>query len=171
MRQFNSINNEVEVGYDDRFEHRWRYISLVGRAVMLLVVLAAMAGLLGQGPYSHHSVASASGRLKVDYEPVARFGNVTQITLHLRPVSCDRGMTIRLNGNFIEPMGLQTELPLPFSSLPLADGMLLHFNLDPSRCQDAMVRVFAKPSGIGPIALQAQLDSDPALGWRAFIVP
>lgn len=171
MRQFNSINDEVEVGYDEKFEHRWRYVTIVGRLLMLLVVVAAMIGLFGQGPYSHHSLASASGRLRVDFEPIARFGNVTQITFHLKPVACDGGMTIRVNGNFVEPMGLQLDIPQPVSSIPTADGMLLHFDLDPARCQNALVRLFAKPSGIGPVLLQAQLDRDPMLSWHVFVVP
>ncbi len=171
MRQFDSINDEIEVGYDQVFEHRWRHVALVGRTVMLLVVVAALLGLLGQGPFSHHTVTSASSRLSVDLEPVARFGNATQITLHARPVSCSQGMTIWLGSKFIEPMGLQSVLPRPLFTTPMADGMLMHFGLSHENCQNAVVRVFAKPTEIGYLPLKARLDQDAVLPWHVFIVP
>ena len=171
MRPFDAINDEVEVGYDAGFEHRWSYVEVAGRAVMLLVVAAALLGLLGQGPFSHHSVSSAASRLTIDYEPIARFGNTTQLTLHAKPRSCDQGMTIWLNSRMIEPMGLQDVEPRPFSSTPLADGMLLHYPLRPDDCRGAVVRVFAKPSGLGIIPLRARLDDGAALSWHALIVP
>ena len=43
MRSFDSINDEVENGYNARFEHRWRIAEIVGRAIMALVVIAAFA--------------------------------------------------------------------------------------------------------------------------------
>jgi hypothetical protein len=171
MRPFDPINNEVEVGYDGRFERRWHYAELAGRAVMLVVVTAALTGLLGRGPYSHHTIGSGATGLAVDYEPVARFGNMTQITFHASPASCGHGMTLRLSSKFIEPMGLQTVIPRPLSSTPLPDGMLLHYDLQPDTCQNAVVRLFAKPAAIGFVPLQAQLNAYPELAWKTFILP
>ncbi len=171
MRHFDPVDDEVQVGYDERFERRWRVTELCGRLVMLLVVAAGLVGLLGRGPYSHHTVRSKASGLAVDFEPVSRFGDQTMITLHLRPVSCADGATIRLNNTFIEPMGLLRIMPRPLSSTPLPDGIALRYALDPAHCAGTEIRLFAEPTGIGFVSLKLRLDDRPVLPVRLFVVP
>ena len=171
MRRFDSINDEIQVGYDARFEQRWRIVEIAGRIVMLLVVGAALFGLLGRGPYSHRSTSSAASGLTMDFEPVTRFGVQSMLTLHLHPLSCGDGATIWLSNKFIEPMGLLRTTPLASSTTPRPDGIALHFPLDPRHCQGAEVRLFAEPSGIGFLTLQARLDHRAILPATLFVVP
>jgi hypothetical protein len=175
MRSYEVVNNEVQVGYDRSFETRWRHAELVGRVVMLLVVAAAMLGLLGRGPYSHHSMTSPGKGLVVDFEPVARSGTSTQVTLHLYPSSCDRDASVWINGHFVEPFGLSDFAPRPVRSEPRPDGMVLHFPLLKGECRDTMIRLFAKPTGTGPVQLQARLlndsDRDDGITWTQVVLP
>ena len=171
MRQFDPINNEVQVGYDAAFEHRWRVAEIIGRVIMLLVVAAALLGLLGRGPFSHHTIGSAGSGLLVDYEPVMRYDDITQITLHAMPLSCDHGMRIWVNSKIIEPMGLQNSIPRPLSSTPLPDGLILHYDLKPGACQNTLVRLFVKPSTVGPVPLKVRLDLNQPLAWHVFVMP
>jgi hypothetical protein len=48
---------------------------------MVVAVVAGLLGLLGRGPYSHRALTDVSGRIAIDYEPVARNGTATQITV------------------------------------------------------------------------------------------
>ncbi|MCQ8240919.1 hypothetical protein [Rhizosaccharibacter radicis] len=175
MRQIDILNDELQVGYDRMFEERWRRAELLGRAVMLLVVLAALAGLLGRGPFSHHSLRSPDGTLVVDFEPVARSGTDTQITLHLSPAACQEEAAIWLNGNFVEPMGLSGSQPMPLRSEARPDGVVIHVGTPRANCRDTMIRLFAKPTGAGPVRLQARLLDDPdgraALAWTQLVLP
>ena len=171
MRAFESIDGEVEVGYDAHFEHRWRVVEIAGRAIMVLVVLAAMAGLLGAGPFSHRTVSSPASGIAADFEPVARFGSQTMITLHLSPRACGGDTTIWLSNKFIEPMGLRNIMPRPASITPRAAGMLLHYALGAAPCQGDEIRLFAEPNGIGFVPLRLRLDGKPALALSPFVVP
>ena len=171
MRPFKSINDEVEVGYDAGFEHRWRIAELVGRAVMLVVVVAALFGLFGRGPYSHHTIVAPASGLLVDYEPVARYGDITQITFHATPRACADGMTLWVDSKMIEPMDLQNTMPRALFATPLSDGVLLHYDLKPTGCRNTLVRLFVKPASVGLVALRARLDDFTPLSWHAFIVP
>ena len=49
MRGADAVNDELEVGFDERFEHRWVWAERAGRVVMVLFVGAALFGLLGHG--------------------------------------------------------------------------------------------------------------------------
>lgn len=108
-------DGELEVGFNEPFERSWRRAEQVGRVAMLLVVVAGVAGLMGKGPFSHRTSATADKALAVDREPVARYGTATMVTLHLDMAKLAPGhdWTVHLNGAFVEPMGLHEVAPVP----------------------------------------------------------
>lgn len=142
---------ELEVGYNEPFERAWRRAEQVGRVVMLLVVIAGMAGLMGKGPFSHRTSATASGALAADREPITRYGTGTTVTLHLDTTKFapDHDWTVHLNHAFVEPMGLQQITPMPLRQAAEGGGVALTFVLGPGE-RDAMVRLMLKPSGSLP---------------------
>lgn len=76
--------DEIKAGFYPNFERGWSRAELVGRAVMLVVVGATLAGLLGGGPVSLWTRKAVSGPLEVEYAPVVRFGTPTSLTLRAR---------------------------------------------------------------------------------------
>jgi hypothetical protein len=172
------VNNELEVGYDAAFETRWRHLELVSHAGMAVVVAAALAGVFGQGPLSHRTHQSEDGRLAVDFEPIARYGTSTQITLHL--FSDMRGSGIQgaaapntahvvLDSALIEPMGLQQVIPLPASSGAVAGGIEFVFNVPGGKTR-AEVRFVIKPNTVGPVRLDVS-QGNTQLSWTQFVLP
>lgn len=162
------INDELEVGFDRVFERRWHRAEIVGRCIMVLFVLAALLGLMGQGPFSHATRIDASRRLAVDFEPVSRFGTATQVTIHIR--DADPGsQTVHLSGTFGEPFGLQQALPTPVAQIAAKDGFDLVFDTPP-QSSDITVRLSLKPSAIGRIPLHVGTDGAD-LAWSQLVVP
>jgi hypothetical protein len=182
-RGASTVDNELEVGYDERFESRWRHIELFSHATMLVIVVICASGLLGRGPLSHSIESSADGALNVDYEPIARHGTSTQITVHvatrfisslltaLRPGDAQSPRTAELfvSSAFAEPMGLQDIIPRPVSSVAGSAGVTYLFLLD-SAGSDAMVRFVLKPNAIGPIALRASCRGS-VVAWKQWVMP
>jgi hypothetical protein len=167
------INDELEVGYDADFEARWRHIELASHGCMLVVVAAALVGLFGRGPLSHRTHQSDDGRLAVDFEPIARYGTSTQITLHLSPDAQGAGKSgtarVFMNSALIEPMGLQQVIPEPASSAAVAGGTALVFNV-PEEKSPVAVRFVVKPNNVGPIRLEARQGGS-RLGWTQIVLP
>ena len=169
LRGADRVNDELEVGFDERFEKRFHRLELAGRTFLVLFVLFALSGLLGRGPFSHETRA-AEGRAAVDYEPVARYDTPTQVTLHLRPAPGQQAMRVVIATSFVEPMGLQTVQPLPVSSATDKDGIAMVFALQPAD-GDSLVRLHLKPTVVGSIALSARVGDDPPLQWSQVVLP
>jgi len=172
------VNNELEVGYDAAFESRWRHAELVSHVCMAFIVAAALSGVFGRGPLSHRTHQSEDGRLAVDFEPIARYGTSTQITLHLSPdvpsIGALSGLEpgtarVVLSSALIEPMGLQQVIPSPASSEAVGGGIGLVFNI-PAGKSGAEVRFVIKPNDVGLIRLDIARGNT-RLSLTQFVLP
>jgi hypothetical protein len=172
------INDEFEVGYSEPFERRWRRAELIGHAVMALFVLAGIAGLLGQGPLSHHSKVTPNGMLRVDFEPVARYDTGTQVTFHLSGSNTPQAQgsagdtrTVRLfvSSSAVEPLGLQRVVPQPLATEAVDGGIVFSFAVPPGR-NSGLVRLMLKPAAVGPVRVDAYAGND-AISWTQVVLP
>lgn len=167
------VNDELEVGFDSRFERRWHVYEIAGRVAMTIVVAAGLAGLLGSGPYSHRTLHFAAGRLAaIDFEPIARFGSPTQVTFHLRTQADPATLApveLRLSSNVVEPFGLQTSLPEATRQRAAQGDVVMTFPVAGS--DDDLIRIIGKPTQFGLIRMFAQVGDGPRLAWTQFVLP
>lgn len=170
MQGATRVNGEFEVGFDEEFENRWYRAELAGRAVMVLFATGALIGLLGRGPLSHRRAYAPGGGLSADYEPVARHGTPTTVTLHVtNDTPLPRPITISIGQSMIEPMGLTRSIPAADSSTVSKDGLNLRFVVQPNQ-PDALIRLDLLPNALGPVSLRAD-DGDRQVTWSAFVAP
>jgi hypothetical protein len=169
MRGADIVNGEFEVGFDQKFESHWYLAELAGRAVMILVVTAAALGLLGRGPLSHASQRSTDGTMTIDYEPIARHGTSTNITVHVHQPSDTNPIKLLVNQQVIEPMGYQHAVPLPDRSMLSDLGLWLSFNGEAGQ-HDVLIRLELSPNAVGlvPMHLSNGLDQ---VDWSMLVVP
>ena len=160
VRGADRVNDELEVGYDESFEQRWNVAQNVGLVVMVLFLLVCVSGLLGRGPFSHRTVSAPDGSLRVDYEPVAREGTPTQVTLRV-PNSAEtpEQVSVFLSGSIAEPMGLGRTVPNAVSTMVGTQGVVLRFVVAPLQA-DAKIRLDALPAEVGVVRLRAWTGAD-----------
>lgn len=170
MQGADQINDEFEVGFDERFEQRWVKAEWVGRVVMVVFVTAGLAGVFGRGPFSHRTETSAESALSVDFEPIARSQAPTQVTFHIDNSSESPEINLFIGANSIEPMGLQRIGPQPIASKAVQDGITLTFAIPPGT-RNAEIRLMLEPSSLGENQLIAQLDEHAPIRWTQFILP
>jgi hypothetical protein len=172
LRGADPVNDEIEVGYNARFETSWHRAEWAGRGIMVLYVLAAFLGILGRGPLSHHTKHAPSGHFALDYEPVARFGTETQLTFHLADQSDGPGpheARLFLANTVQEPLGLMRVLPQPAATIVGRDGETLVFDVPPGET-DAQVRIVVEPSQSGPVTATARAGAD-RIDWTQLVLP
>ncbi len=165
-----TVNDEFEVGFNQAFEARWYRAEQAGRVVMIAFTLAAGLGFLGRGPFSHATTESPDGSLTVNYEPVARHGTSTMITVHIkRPMPTPHQIELRINQQIIEPMGFQHTVPPPDGTSVTDNGIRLTYN-EPANQQDVLVRFEAAPNAIGLVPLTVS-DGAQTIDWHVLVVP
>lgn len=170
MRGADPVNEEFEVGFNQTFEKSWHRLELAGRVVMIGFVTCAFLGLMGRGPFSHSSKASPSGGISVDYEPIARHGTSTMITVHLkRPTDTEHPVRLLLDQHMVEPMGLQHSIPVPDQSSVSDAGVWLTF-AELAGQHDALVRFDVSPTAVGMIPMEVT-DGTDTVKWSMLVVP
>jgi hypothetical protein len=177
--RLDAVDDELEIGFDQTFERKWRRLELTSHAVMALFVLAALAGLFGRGPFSHRSDRTADGRLALDFEPVARWGTTTQITVHFANSNGSKtaaettaaSAQLFVNNAVIEPLGLQQVIPEPDSTEAVGGGAIFQFAI-PANSDGASVRFVLKPSGVGFVKAEVREGlGGQALAWSQLVLP
>lgn len=122
------VNNDVAVGSDLAFQRRWWKFEIgVWTAFTILIVLA-LIGFLGRGPWAHKQVRTADGSLQLQYERVARFGTASVLTIKPGPDAA-RGGRLQLwaSGDLIQSLGAQRVEPQPTESTLTGGGVLYTF--------------------------------------------
>ena len=137
---------------------------------MVLFAAVAALGLLGRGPFSHETLLSPTGVISVDYEPIARHGTTTMVTVHLkRPLETPRPIELQVSQQMIEPMGYHRSIPLADSSRVTDGGMRLMFSPVADK-PEALVRFELMPSAVGIIPLHVS-DGTDTVNWSMLVVP
>ena len=154
------VNDELEVGFDADFEYRWSVAERFGRAFLLVVMLAGIAGVLGSGPLDHASITVASGGRRRPY------GTTTQITVHLpawRDLVPDRQRLHRA----------PRPRDHPAATAPRRARRRRHTFVLPRRPtgQASLVRFKGKPSVAGVVPVSVEIGAGIVRRWREIVLP
>lgn len=170
MQGPDTVNDEFEVGFNQRFEAAWHRAEVIGRIVMVLFVVCAGLGLLGRGPFSHEKASSPDGKVIVDYEPVARHSTASTLTVHIRNTSdTSRTVELDIDQHIIEPMGFQHATPRPDSTEFDDTGARLDFIERPGQ-KDGLIRLALTPNIVGMANIGLRVDGE-SVSWRMLVVP
>ena len=142
MRPSPPMADEARAGFYPDFERGWRRAELAGRAAMLLVVGATLAGLLGGGPVSLWTRKVRIGGLEVEHAPVVRFGTPTGLTVRATAAPGQDRVAVTMPASLVQP-----------------------------GAREAVIQIGGMPVGGGLMRLWARLDDGPALRWSQVVLP
>src|SRR5215207_519621 len=105
---------DLELDQDLTYQQReWR-VERISWIVWLLLIVAALLGLLGPGPLSQTRAGSQDERVWVDYERFVRYRSPTQLIVHIEPDAAQEGMFhLQLDQEFIAKAQIQRIDPEP----------------------------------------------------------
>lgn len=142
----------------------WRF-ERMGWAAMLLVLIAAFAGLWGDGPLGRGQ-AGAPETASLEYDRLVRHQAPT--ALRFRVAEAGDAVTLWIDRAYIDAFEIQRIVPEPESIEVTSDRLIYRFAARPGA---AMVTFQVEASHFGPLAGAFGLEGGPAYRFDTFIYP
>jgi hypothetical protein len=149
-------------------QHRieWR-LQRVAWPLLVLLLLAVMAGLLGQGPMAEASAHAPDGSLRLDYHRLVRRGAVQALQLRLQARGTQ--VALSLDGSYADRMDIEQVDPPPLLTRS-ANGITTYvFAALPGRELRAQLQV--RPAHVGSTRAWLSLDDGPRVPFEQFAYP
>jgi hypothetical protein len=170
MPAFEEINS-LELEEDAEFERRSRQLQRAGRALMFLMLVAALLGLLGGPGVLSTTVASQEPEgLRVRYRRFERFATPVTLQIDLAQVrAADGKVRLRWKQEYLEGFEILHVLPQPQSVIATWPHLLFVFETVNPRSVRLTFHLKAQRMGLfhGEIAS----DDLPSLRFTQFVYP
>lgn len=164
------VNNELAVGEDLEFQHRWWRFENIVWSSFALILLLDFLGLFGRGPLAKAHMRSTDGAMKVDYERVERFSTPSVMRVSFGPAAVRDGkIEFWVSESIIKELGAQRISPQPASSILSQGGILYTW---PATDHPASAAFALEPSGPGVKRMSVELPQiGDQLSARIFVMP
>jgi hypothetical protein len=156
---------------DQHLDHAraaWR-VQRVGWTAMVLLMLAGLLGLFGDGPlaYAH---ARANG-LTLEYDRFARHGATSYLAAQIAPAAL-RGDSAKLwlTQKYLDGIDLESVAPEPQRVEMRGDVVLFTF-VATDRSRPARITFTMRPNDFWSRSASAGLDGGDSVSFRQFIYP
>jgi hypothetical protein len=163
------VNNELAVGSNLEFQHRWARAERVVWVVLLVFLLLAFLGVFGRGPLAHATYRSRASGMRIKYERYQRFGTPSVMTVDLDPSAIREGtFQLWVSDALVKPLGTQRVVPQPLKSEIGSGGILYTFA---AKSIPASVEFQTQPSTLGSSELTLGVPGHQQVRFRIFVFP
>lgn len=153
---------------DDGFhERQWR-VQRIGWAVMAALLLAALAGLMGNGPLARAEAASSS--LRLAYQRVERLGARTSIEWELMDSGSRRDLALWLNREYLEAFEITGIVPESSEDVVDERGTTFLFAGGPSAGR-RHITFYLEPRHTGRVAGRAAAGGAAPVAFDQLVLP
>ena len=161
----------IDINQDMDYQwHEWR-IQRIAWVFFGATLLAALLGLLGQGPLSTARIDAPDGSLALDYERIDRANTPTGLTLTLGPNVAPGGVArIFFSRELMDRISVEEVLPEPESVETSVDGVTYAFEVKDAS-QQASVRLDFTHKLAGLAHGVVRLEDRPELRFDMFVWP
>lgn len=123
------ITKDLQLDEDMPFQRREWIVQRVGWGIMALVVLLALLGVLGPGPFSSTVTGEKDGALWVQHNRWGRFQTPQRLHVHWGPGAADADGVVRVwvNKDYFVRNTLEQIVPQPKGTLSGEDRITFEF--------------------------------------------
>ena len=162
-----SMERHGRLEIDEDFDHHvkgWR-IKRVAWTFMGLLIIAALAGFLGPGPYSKTS-AQGPGGLHLEYERIARYNAPAH--LHLKVPGGKEDLELSVPAQFVKEIELERIDPEP-KEMRLSGQT--HTWIFPRKESGSELMINYRPKAFGPKKIRLEVKDAGTLEIQQFFMP
>jgi hypothetical protein len=166
-----AATDRLELDRNEAFQRKEWTVQRVGWVVWGIVIVAALAGLLGSGPLSDQVASSADGAVRVHYDRFVHHHHPTILEVHLRPKSGDgKELAIKLSQPFLDRVRIHHIQPDAERRELLADGAVFYFDRD-DRAETAKIVLHVEYEKMGATRGRVELLGHDGVDLRSFVYP
>lgn len=163
------VNDEIAVGSDMEFQHKWWRFTRVLWIVFTIVVIADLLGCFGRGLLANARLKASDGSMNVQYERIERFSTPSILHINFGPASIHDGkIQLWISRSFVKPLGMQRVIPQPWTSVVGEDGITYTF---PAKPGAATVDLALEPAAPGVYQMAMRVPGSQELRSRIFVMP
>lgn len=160
-----ALNDDVE------FDRRQWKVQRVSWWVMLVVLIAALAGLFGNGVLSRARATDAGGSFAVQYERFQRFQLATPLRIRSERVPPDGRVRLWLDRKYVQGHEVEWITPRPVHEILAPDRVIYEFTInDPARPPIEIV-IRLRPDDTGLQTARLGLEGGPEVTFHEFVYP
>jgi hypothetical protein len=160
----------LELEEDIRFEKKNWIAERIAWVILLLVTLAALAGLLGRGGLSRQKAVSEPGGLEVKYERFLRYHTGDKLELKISRKTADSTYQLLIGKEFLEKVRIEQFAPQPVAEAVTQNGIAYTFKTAPQQFEFVLA-VFIKPDGWGNMQTNLADSEGRSVRFSQFIYP
>ena len=152
-----------EIDHADPTERRRTVLAHhIGITVFSLLLLAALAGLLGHGPLSHAGADSADHSLHLEYHRFVRYEAPERLDIRIAPeLTRDGEVEFQLSRGFVEKVEIERIEPEPVSTAIGPDYFTYRIRTETNR--PGSIRVRFMPQHFGKLNYEVGLVAGPSV--------
>jgi hypothetical protein len=163
------VNDELAVGSDLDFQHRWWRFERAVWVLFTLLVIADLLGCFGRGFLAKSRMRAADGSLDVQYERVERFSTPSILRAKFGPDAIHEGkVQLWVSSSLVKNLGNQRVIPQPAESVLDNNGILYTFATKP---RSDTVAFALEPTSPGLYDLEVRVPGHEQVKARIFVVP
>jgi hypothetical protein len=150
-------------------QREWRW-QRVGWILLVGVVVAGLAGLLGDGPLSSTSSSSMDGAVQASFDRFLHRSDPSVVTLRISERRRDGSLQVHIGSEFLHRVRLLRITPEPESEIPGAGGINFQFASDEAGAPAEIAFRF-EPKEWGSLQSDVALDDGSRVNVAQFVYP
>ena len=163
------VDNAVAVGEDLAFQRRWWKFENFTWILFAFILVADLAGLLGNGPLAHTTRETPNHSLLVRYDRIERATTPVELTVQPEPQAMQNGrLLLFVSDSLVKELGAQRVAPQPAVSA-IGNGGITY--LFPSTGGPAMIHFGLQPSSVGLHRITIGIPGGEQVTMRILVLP
>ena len=161
----------IDINQDMEYQWReWR-VQRIAWVFFIAILLAALLGLLGQGPLSVARTGAPDAGLALEFERIDRARAPTGMTVTLAPNIAQSGSArLAVSREFVDRISIDEIVPEPESVETGRDAVTYTFDVKDAS-QPAAIRFDFQHKFAGLMRGAVQMEGGPALPFEMFVWP
>jgi hypothetical protein len=162
---------QFEVHEDSAYQQAEWKTERAGWIVWACILIAALVGLLGPGPYSSIETHSADQQLAIRYDRIARRRADSEIEVRIAPhLARDGQIRLYTSANFLESEAIEGIQPEPHEVVH-EGGRIMHIFRCSTAAQPIVIKFRTHPARMGMHDYSWGVDGGPSVAFWRLVLP